>query len=370
MSWCLVVTAERIKIMMRMRVIASSVARIIHVAMSFQPLRSLAFSRVTSNTGRIHKKSFLKQFSTAEPFSIDINREKLNPLGPPDFLQSLSVGESFSSMGRNITRLSNEPHIFLAKNLISIEDRKILIQEAINQGMKVAGTRQSGENTVRKNSYLAWIDPYSISDGEEIDWRDAPSIARETIVRSRQCFAHDVMNDVMNSVEKMDVCFAEDLQIAKYDVNGRFDYHHDGYSRYLSVLIYLNGVGGTYFPFGDMDLDGKDFTNDDEVSVLSIKRQFERCGILIVGDEGSDAYLQSAFVKPKAVIQIEAGDAIAFYNYMPGGEKDLRQLHCALPAQREKWIATAWFRSDALTGPFSLLKKTKLLESWRVYNSA
>ncbi len=216
------------------------------------------------------------------------------------------------------------------------------MQAAQTQGMKVAGTRHSGENTVRKNSYLTWIDPFSINTTDEDDWRDASSVARDTIFKSRSCFAHSVMNDSMNNAD-LAMCSPEDLQVAKYDKGGRFDYHHDGYSRYLTVLSYLNGVGGTFFPFGGMtdELEGIDFTNEDEVSVLSFKRKLEKCGILIVGEEGSDAYLQSAFVKPKQVVQIEAGDAVAFYNYMAGGEKDLRLLHCSLPVSTEKWITTA-----------------------------
>ena len=40
---------------------------------------------------------------------------------------------------------------------------------------------------------------------------------------------------------------AEDLQVAKYDKDGHFDYHQDVYSRYLTVLTCLNGIVGTYF---------------------------------------------------------------------------------------------------------------------------
>lgn len=346
-------------------------AKIILGAMSY-PLVSLAFSRVAYTTRRQMQNNNLRRFSTIEPFAVDVdtNGETLassfNPVGPPDFLSAITVGESIRSHGKNITRLSSSPDIFLAKDLIPEEDRIILMQAAQVQGMKVAGTKQSGENTVRKNSYLTWIDPFSIVTADEgRDWRDAPLVARDTIFKSRSCFAHDVMNDSMNNAE-IGICFAEDLQVAKYDKDGRFDYHHDGYSRYLTVLSYLNGVGGTYFPFGGMkdELEGIDFTNENEVSVLSFKRQLEKCGILIVGEEGSDAYLQSAFMKPKQVVQIEAGDAIAFYNYMPGGEKDLRLLHCSLPVPKEKWISTAWFRSDALTGPFASFKKAQLFESF------
>lgn len=342
---------------------------IILVAMPHR-FASLAFSRAAHTTRQqMHNKTYLKRFSTLDPIAVDTSGETLassfNPIGPPDFLSNLSVGQSIRSHGKNITRLSSTPDIYLVKDLIPAADRETLIQAAQSQGMKVAGTRQSGENTIRKNSYLTWIDPFSIVTNDEDDCRDASAVARDTIFKSRSCFAHSVMNDRMNKAD-ISVCFAEDLQVAKYDKDGRFDYHHDGYSRYLTVLSYLNGVGGTFFPFGGMsdELEGIDFTNEDEVSVLSFKRQLDKCGILVVGEEGSNSYLQSAFVKPKQVVRIEAGDAIAFYNYMPGGEKDLRLLHCSLPVPTEKWIATAWFRSDALTGPFASLKKAELFESF------
>ncbi|KAL7534791.1 hypothetical protein ACHAWF_004953 [Thalassiosira exigua] len=334
------------------------------VAMSHCRL-TLAFSH-----GQI-RSSGRRQFSTSvvftrvlEPFSTDTKNEihSFNPLGPPEHLSKLSVGGNLSLHGKNITRLSSSPDMFLAKELISEEDREVLMQI---QGMQVAGTRQSGDNTVRKNSYLAWIDPYSFSKSdEESDRRDAQEVAKGTILKARLCFAHEVMNEMIDDVKDINTASAEDLQVAKYDMNGSFDYHHDGYSRYMTVLTYLNGVGGTYFPFAGMtELDDIDFSNENEVSVLNFKKQFDQCGILIVGEEGADAY--PAFVKPKAIVQIEAGDAIAFYNYMPGGEKDLRLLHAALPVQREKWIATSWLRSQALTGPFASWKKAQLFESWQ-----
>ena len=342
-------------------------AKVILIFMS-RPLVSLAFSCAAHATRqKMHSNNSLKRFSTLDTIAVvDTSSETLassfNPIGPPDFLSNLSVGQSICSHRKNITRLSSSPDIYLVKDLIPAEDRQALMQAAQSQGMKIAGTRSSHENTIRKNSYLTWFDPYSIITTDDDDWRGA---AGDTIFKSRSCFAHAVMNDRMNNAD-MGVCFAEDLQVAKYDKDGRFDYHHDGYSRYLTVLSYLNGVGGTYFPFGGMsdELEGIDFTNEDEVSVLSFKRKLEKCGILVVGEEGPNAYLQSAFVKPKQVVQIEAGDAIAFYNYMPGGQKDMRILHCSLPVPTEKWIATAWFRSDALTGPFASYKKAELFESF------
>jgi hypothetical protein len=40
----------------------------------------------------------------------------------------------------------------------------------------------------------------------------------------------------------------EDLQVLQYGIGGEFVLHHDGEPRVLTVIYYLNGVGGTWFP--------------------------------------------------------------------------------------------------------------------------
>lgn len=37
---------------------------------------------------------------------------------------------------------------------------------------------------------------------------------------------------------RVDYFFAEDLQVAKYDTGGCFNFHHDGFSRYLSKIMH------------------------------------------------------------------------------------------------------------------------------------
>ena len=130
------------------------------------------------------------------------------------------------------------------------------------------------------------------------------------------------------------------------------------------VLTYLNGVGGTYFPFAQMpesELEGIDFSNENAVSVMAFKHKVGQCGVLVVGKEGKDAYLGST-MNPRSIVDIQAGDAIAFYNFDSDGTKDLRSLHCSLSVPEEKWISSCWFRSEALTGPFGYMKKAWLQE--------
>jgi len=254
-----------------------------------------------------------------------------HPLGPPSDLSDLAVGNTvFSEVGReHITRLSRSPDIFLVKDLIPAGDRRTLMRAAADQGMTAAGTRNSDANTVRKNSQLAWIEMRDVGDGD--DAARAASVAWDAIVKSKDCFSHEAMDDGVNNFERM--------QVAKYDKGGWFDYHHDGFSRYLTVITYLNSVGGTYFPFGDMggSRDGCDFTNEDEA------RDAGKCGILIVGEEGEESYLNSTSsapsVNPKTIVDIEAGDTVAFYSRCPDGGEDSRSLHCSLTVPQEKWIS-------------------------------
>ena len=170
--------------------------------------------------------------------------------------------------------------------------------------------------------------------------------------------------------------------MARYDAGGNFDYHHDGYGRYLTVLYYLNGVGGTYFPFGDDDDRATMGVGGDGGALLAAatSKGFadEARGVLIVGKEGSDAYTAADFapspsvhrrdsrlvVNPKNIVRIGPGDAVAFYSYDIDGVRDMRTLHCSLTVPEEKWISTCWFRSEELTGPFASLKKARMMDAW------
>lgn len=300
----------------------------------------------------------------------------LNPLGPPQFLSNLQVGETYQNnittihnattdtKNIRITRLSSSPDIFHIRNYGMEQhydnDRKILMQGAERQGMVVAETTRSETNKIRKNSFVSWIDPNDSND-------PTGDVAKKIIHRSRLNFAHEEMNAAIDDDQKdhSSFCYVERLQVAKYGVGGSYGYHHDGYSRFLTVLNYLNGIGGTYFPFGnmtsdelrdaDIDLDKDEFVVIEETT----KRVYgPPCGILMVGKEGREAY-RNTTVNPKSMVDLQAGDAIAFYNYLPGGERDLRLIHCSLqlPIQEEKWIATCWFRSEALTGTLGWIKK-------------
>lgn len=78
------------------------------------------------------------------------------------------------------------------------------------------------------------------------------------------------------------------------------------------------------------------------------------CAVLIVGKEGADSYLDSTSVNPKTIIEIQARDArLTFTTTVQMTQQSYGHFTVGLTAPEEKWIATCWIRSEALTGPFS-----------------
>lgn len=303
-------------------------------------------------------------------------------LAPPD-----NTAESTKVV---IQRLSHNPDIFLARNLLSQDQiRSMLIKQATKQGMKVAGTRQSLENTVRKNSYLTWLNCDDILSSNKSTEDNPDSVVVANVLESMgnfvmDTFVHESLHssyyssntngDGERGGEGVVNLLVEDLQIAKYDQGGKFEEHHDGYGRFLTVLTYLNGVGGTFFPYAQTRRrDEKNNGNEeakDEVQQLQLQTLD---GLLVVGKEGVEAYTSSATCKSgnhdnhkiqpaTIVVHIEPGDAIVFYNYLLG-ERDLQSVHESLTVPCEKWIATNWVRCENLTGPLAHLYYERLVSS-------
>ena len=162
----------------------------------------------------------------------------------------------------------------------------------------------------------------------------------------------------------------EDLQVLEYGVGGEFVFHHDGEPRILTVIYYLNGVGGTWFPLASVDdnadgINGKERVNNHHcVEQLKNKAQAMELikdlipgndGLLVKGGHGEQQQqqLQSSSSKDDHVVWINKGDAIAFYNYLDDGSArlDWRSIHCGLPTTKEdgaKWIANHWYRLNVL----------------------
>lgn len=322
-----------------------------------------------------------------EPEIINKNArvEEEDPFGPPSVLASLKLQESYTpgylmsdkadttaTSPLCITRLSSDPDIFLARNFVPTQqERDALIATAQQQGLKTAGTRQSEAQTVRKSSYLTWIDPYdlAITTNSDSDNEESSTTATKTARVMAELSQALFINEAVRSPLGLVTC--EDLQVAKYDPTGCFDFHHDGLNRFVSVLTYLNGVGGTYFPLAQTNTQNNNNPDDcslipklkrcyqvtiDEQELLSVEREFKvgQDGLLVVGMEGEDAYSLSKDIstgpnKEHAIVRIQPGDALVFYNSKFLWNKrtaieNYRAMHAGLRVPQEKWIATNWLR--------------------------
>jgi prolyl 4-hydroxylase len=134
--------------------------------------------------------------------------------------------------------------------------------------------------------------------------------------------------------------FMEKLQVLRYEPGGEFGVHYDSYTgnhqRIITVLLYLNGVGETWFPLAT--------TTDEEAAACPLEKDLDASG-------------PAAFAAAKArrpgkdglVARPRKGDAVAFYNFRPDGALDRRAIHAGLPAPAEKWCSALW-----LHGPLTL----------------
>ena len=345
-----------------------------HQAMISQPLWKFRSQSLKAKRGVRLLASFTEESRIASKNALV---EEDDPFGPPSVLASLKVQEShipqyFLNMTDAattspliITRLSHDPDIFLARNFVPTEQQgHDLIITAQEQGLKTAGTRQSEAQSVRKSSYLTWIDPYS-STTNNAEKNDLATAAIETARVMSELSQALFVHETLLSPTKLVTC--EDLQIAKYDPTGCFDFHHDGYNRFVTVLTYLNGIGGTYFPMAqtttnndaNKNIDGASLISKlkrcnqitmDEQKLLSVESEFQvgADGLLVVGTEGEAAYSISK-KSENAIVRIQPGDAIVFYNSKFRWKErkaieNYRSMHAGLRVPQEKWIATNWLR--------------------------
>lgn len=280
-----------------------------------------------------------------------------DPFGPPPLVSHLQVGGNPLSTQQSISdssaqkyisdsttqqsishprihRLSHSPHIFLLKSAVPTEHCAPIIDQAVNN-MKPAETTEGDGKVLRRNCRVAWLG------------NDQPMI---------KTLGQTTGNLLLSDQVKMSPgSGCEELQVLNYfEEGGEFVLHHDGMGRVITVIYYLNGVAGTWFPLADRLLGGGDSpipTNRDEALELIEDCVPGRDGLLVVGK--SSPLLAEA--DPGKVIVVEAGDAVAFYNYYShsndGEAADWRSLHTGLPTtaeEGEKWIANHWMHAPAL----------------------
>jgi len=268
--------------------------------------------------------------------------------------RALQYDDKSDTLQFTIERVSGSPDIFCLRNFVTPSECTQIQKHAKESGMEEAGTITKGDTSSRKRCSVAWLSP---SNGQRRD-EDATHIVNDLVSSTANMFlSKEVMSHPSAGVE--------DMQVLKYGTGGEFVHHHDGEPRVLTVIYYINGVGGTWFPLAHTNNDEcKDFSKEseplDKAGAMDLVKGFEpgKDGLLAKGTGNAPSKDATA---TKHVVQeenehiawVNQGDAIAFYNYKDdgSGKLDWKSLHCGLPTSEEdgtKWIANHWYGLNVL----------------------
>lgn len=355
----------------------------------------------------------------AQSSTINI-KKKSHPLSPPTWLQELPLhspmtvspapilldereddenneaapvgGGIFLSNKKNltITRVSIDSPVFHVKNFCSEEQTNTLINYSLENDMEYSGTSAGDMVKQRVGSYTGWIYPTDTADHIEEEKgvmedenTNAKDVAGYMTELSRLLFVPPYLKTMIDHSTASAGAFveslfsAEALQVVRYEIRGKYDVHHDGMNRFLTVLTYLNGVAGTWFPYAIVDNehhhqqqsssaedDTTTWNMDDLPSMGTGNVAHDKTpgtdGLLVISQEHDDATTSMSTTTTSCnsnnVLRIKKGDALLFYNYdwieNLDGDEDLpqtgpiinwRSIHSGMRTTEEKWIATNWF---------------------------
>lgn len=164
-----------------------------------------------------------------------------HPLGPPPRLDELAQSpqpqhrqDAFGSeVLFEVERISNTPHMFLLRNFVSPTERYTL-QWSSRNDPKEAYSYTGEQAANRQGSFVSWLQPNAAHGISKCLAKSAASILFSQAMKKGKDGAG----------------LFEQLQLVRYETNGLFDLHHDSdkHGRVVTVLYYLNGVAGTWFP--------------------------------------------------------------------------------------------------------------------------
>ncbi|CAJ1946336.1 unnamed protein product [Cylindrotheca closterium] len=283
------------------------------------------------------------------------------PLGPPNYLSSLPVDKNngaklfrYDNFGVKqefeVFHLSNTPEIFLLRNYISTLERYTIQWNGRNHP-KEATVYDSNDATSktsgRSRSNVSWLPPWA-ANGIPL-----------TLAR---CSAQLLLSPELkgcNSRGAMALC--EPMQLVHYDSKGEFILHHDAMGRAVTVLSYLNGVGGTWFPLANLDRKYGPIPRNKLDTLQMIEELDLKPGKdgLLLATAGHHDGLEEEYDND-CIVHIHPGDTVAFYNYNGPNNQvtndesrdlcdvDWSAIHAALPAKEEKFIATLWYQGGPL----------------------
>ena len=277
-----------------------------------------------------------------------------------------------------VTKLSQRPPIFRLQGVLTLDECQYIVEYAkqrehqMEMAQTQIGGRDSQDQDYRIGSKVLWIPynqhhhDYHHDDGDE-QWngfnltRLAQSIHKVFLPFEPELFLFDGKT-VTNANHRGagGRSGVEELQVVRYDFNGEFRLHHDGDYRILTVLYYLNGVSGTWFPLADHP--HRFVTRNEALQQAAITTNTATMTPTAIQDG-----LTVSSSSHTGSIQ-QPGDAIAFYNYYQDGTVDWNAIHAGLPTNTsEKWIATHWYHHVPSPlpspSPSPLQGENKLMES-------
>lgn len=268
-------------------------------------------STTTSTTGGLNETSSTTSRSNSpsgstndEPHddgtSAPATTQLLLDLGPPEILQSLHIGQhleafrtkffnkqndnkdtissssSFERRPSNFTieRVSYTPDAFILRNFLTPYECSLIQSTAQEIGMKPAETITKNDTSSRKNCTVAWLSPSSVATSSTATYTSSTTSLLVSNLLS--CTANILLSKNILSNPSAGV---EDLQVLRYGIGGEFVLHHDGEPRVLTVIYYLNGVGGTWFPLArtinhDLKQQLHDNVEDEDEYERTMERQF------------------------------------------------------------------------------------------------
>jgi hypothetical protein len=185
-------------------------------------------------------------------------------LQPPSYLNDLAIGESIHiDNGDNVIRIvkvANEPPLFHLPEFLASSDCDALMSTAAVKSSlcwQDAETKQ-GRVEHRTGSRVVWLGDYDDDDDADDDdhhnwshgrhhhYQEESTAASVLAGYLQHLTAHLFLPHVLVPPYSVD---SERLQVVQYVTRGKYDLHHDGFDRTVTVLTYLNGIAGTWFPF-------------------------------------------------------------------------------------------------------------------------
>ena len=255
-------------------------------------------------------------------------------LGAPAHLDGLQKGPYELSVSRTdaldgsevafgVQKLATTPACFHLRGILSPAECDHLIKKADAQSMQKAVT---AGGATRSGCEVAWLKV------------EQDPVASELSAVVAELLLTEQVRDASGWGRGGGF---ENLQVLKYSEGGEFKLHHDANEetpRTLTVLLYLNGKGETWFPLA---------TEQQPPPANPRNRQaaLAACAGLIPGRDG-------------LLVGPSKGDAVAFYNFVDDGSGSLerRAFHAGMPATEEKSVAALWYH----LGEGALSQKPKL----------